>query len=177
MWPVIAVYQMLWVNPRPEVAIKSVRLYNPKMESVPVLIGLTAAVDAGQDLEAAQRVAMAKELLAQALAAISAKDDAKARALLKQAVQKDPTLWDAHRALADLCEKGGDDNVLLQVYRDWADAGAIAPLPYNRMGQILEKRKDYRGALDAYTRSLKVEWNQPPIIEAKSRMEKLVNQK
>jgi hypothetical protein len=189
MWPVIAVYQMLWVNPRPEVAIKSVRFFNPKMESVPVLIGLTAAVDAGQDREAAQRAAKAGELLAQALAAMAAKpanhssesmagkDDAKARALLKQAVQQDPTLWDAHRALADLCEKGGDDNVLLQVYRDWADAGAIAPLPYNRMGQILEKRKDYRGALDAYTRSLNVEWNQPPTIEAKARMERVRNQK
>jgi hypothetical protein len=177
MWPVIAVYQMLWVNPRPQVAIKSVRFHNPKMESVPVLLGLTAAVDVGQDQEAAQRTAKAKDQLAQALAAISAKDDAKARALLKQAIQNDPTLWDAHRALADLCERAGDDNASLQVYRDWADAGAIAPLPYNRVGGILEKRKDYKGALDAYTRSLKVEWNQPPIIEAKSRLEKLVNQK
>ena len=42
--------------------------------------------------------------------------------------------------------------------------------------EILEKRKDYKGALEAYTQSLKVEWNQPPIIEAKSRLEKLVGQ-
>ena len=31
-------------------------------------------------------------------------------------------------------------------------------------------RGDEKGALEAYTRSLVVEWNQPPIIEAKSRL-------
>jgi hypothetical protein len=59
------------------------------------------------------------------------------------------------------------------VYRAWAAAGAATPLPYNRIGQILEKQKDYKGALDAYTTSLKIEWNQPPIIEAKERVETL----
>jgi hypothetical protein len=53
-------------------------------------------------------------------------------------------------------------------------AGAHSPLPSNRIGEILERRKDYRGALEAYTRSLQVEWNQPPIIEAKERIQKLV---
>jgi Flp pilus assembly protein TadD len=50
-------------------------------------------------------------------------------------------------------------------------------LPWNRLGALLEKRKDYKGALEAYNQSLKVEWNQPPTIEAKARMETLLNQK
>ena len=50
-------------------------------------------------------------------------------------------------------------------------------LPYNRIGEILEKRKDYPGALAAYTQSLVVEWNQPPIIEAKSRVQRIVLEK
>jgi hypothetical protein len=36
-------------------------------------------------------------------------------------------------------------------------------------------RKDFKGALAAATRSLEIEWNQPPVIEAKARLEKLVN--
>jgi hypothetical protein len=44
-------------------------------------------------------------------------------------------------------------------------------MPWNRIGEILEQRKDYRGALDAYKQSLVVEWNQPPTIEARKRLE------
>ena len=45
------------------------------------------------------------------------------------------------------------------------------PFPWNRIGEILEKRKDLRGALNAYKKSLKSEWNQPPTIEAVKRLE------
>jgi tetratricopeptide (TPR) repeat protein len=76
-------------------------------------------------------------------------------------------------ALANVYEKLQDEDGALATYRAWARAGAKTPLPYNRLGEILEKRKDYRGALDAYGRSLQVEWNQPPIIEARKRLEKL----
>jgi hypothetical protein len=62
----------------------------------------------------------------------------------------------------------------LAAYRAWIKAGAKTPLPYNRIGELLEKRNDYRGALDAYVRSLQVEWNQPPIIEARKRLEKIL---
>ena len=33
---------------------------------------------------------------------------------------------------------------------------------------------ELKGALEAYTQSLRVEWNQPPTIEAKSRLQKLL---
>ena len=54
-------------------------------------------------------------------------------------------------------------------------SGTATPLPYNRVGEILEKRKDFKGALEAYTQSLKVEWNQPPTGEAIRRLEKALN--
>ena len=79
--------------------------------------------------------------------------------------------------LADLCEKGGNEDETLDAYRQWTASNPQTPLPWNRLGQIFEKRKDYKGALEAYTRSLKVEWNQPPAIEAKVRLEKLVSGK
>ena len=44
MFRAIGVYRMLWVNPRPGVPVKAVRFSNPTRETVPVLMGLTAAV-------------------------------------------------------------------------------------------------------------------------------------
>jgi hypothetical protein len=177
MFNVVAVYKMLWVNPRPDSPVKAVRFSNPEKKGVPILIALTAVV--GHSAPPAQADAVktqAKNLMEQAGKAIAAKDDAKAQGLLKEALAFDPTLEAAHRAIADLCERRGDEDAALETYRAWAAAGAKTPHPYNRIGQILENRKDIKGALEAYTKSLKVDWNQPPIIEAKSRLEKLMNQ-
>jgi tetratricopeptide (TPR) repeat protein len=69
-----------------------------------------------------------------------------------------------------------DVDKAFDAYRAWAAAGASSPLPYNRMGQVYEARKQYQLALDAYTQSLRIEWNQPPTIEAKARMEKALSQ-
>jgi len=40
----VAVYRMLWVNPRPGVPVKAVRFANPARATVPILLGLTAVV-------------------------------------------------------------------------------------------------------------------------------------
>ena len=66
--------------------------------------------------------------------------------------------------------------VMLAVYRAGMAAGAQTPVPYNRVGGALEKRRDFKGALDAYLRSLQGEWNQPPIIEARARMQRAADQ-
>jgi predicted TPR repeat methyltransferase len=49
-----------------------------------------------------------------------------------------------------------------------------AYLAWNRFGEILEKRGDLRGALEAYRKSLEIEWNQPPTLEARRRLEAAV---
>ncbi len=172
----IAIYRTLWVNPRPEVSVKAVRFANPAKAAVPALIGLTAVVKKDQKDTNAD-MAKAQEFFKQAKTALAANKPEEAKTLLKQAVAAWPSLDAAHQALADLCEKGGKEDETLEAYRQWTKAGARTPLPWNRLGEILEKRKDYKGALDAYTQSLKIEWNQPPIGEAKTRMEKQLNQK
>jgi len=68
-------------------------------------------------------------------------------------------------------EQGKKENALLDHYQTWVRNGALVPGPYNRIAEIMEKRKDLRSALEFYTRSLQVEWNQPPVIEAKRRLE------
>lgn len=176
MFGQIGVYMMRWVNPRPETPVVAVRFSNPGRDAVPVLLGLTAAVK--KDAKAAEAaLAKAQDLFKKARDAMDAnkKDDAKV--LLQQALAAWPALTAAHQALADLAEQSGNEDQVLEVYRRWTSSGARTPVPWNRLGTLLEKRKDYKGALEAYNQSLKVEWNQPPTIEAKARMEKLLNEK
>jgi hypothetical protein len=44
------------------------------------------------------------------------------------------------------------------------------------IGQILERQGDAKGALDAFTKFLEIQWNQPPIIEAKSRLTRQIEE-
>lgn len=173
MFSMIAVYRMLWVNPRPESPVKAVRFANPRRSACPILIGLTAVISKELPAQTPADVAKAMDLITQADKAVDAGQNQGAVDLLQQAVAAAPALSAAHQKLAEFYERLGDENAALEAYRAWADTGALTPLPWNRIGQILEKRKDYKGALDAYTRSLKIEWNQPPILEAKARVEKL----
>jgi tetratricopeptide (TPR) repeat protein len=165
----------LWVNPQPEKQVVSVRFSTPTRQPVVGLVGLTAIVKKGADNQAAQ-LAQAKELLKQARQALKDNKTDQAKTLLKQALAAAPNLMEAHQLWADLCEKDGKDEQTLEAYRQWTRAGAQTPMPWNRLGELLEKRKDYKGALEAYRQSLKIEWNQPPALEAKSRLEKLVGQ-
>ena len=174
-FPSTSVYMMLWVNPLPDKPVVSVRFSNPTRQGVIGLIGLTAVSKKGAN-EPTVPLAQTQQVLKQAQEAIKSGKTDLAKSLLKKAIAASPEFMDAHQALADLCEQGGKDDELLEVYRQWTGAGAKTPLPWNRLGEILEKRKDYKGALEAYKRSLKIEWNQPPALEAKARLEKLVKQ-
>ena len=172
VFPSLVVCQMLWVNPKPEVAIKAVRFSNPPGALCPVLIAMTAVVKAGKADQEAIAAAQNKagQWLKKAIAAIDAGKDDEARAALREALAADPKLDAAHQRLCELEERAGDQKAILAAYNGWAASSPRTPLPYNKIGQILEKQNDLAGALDAYAKSLEVEWNQPPIIEAKSRL-------
>ncbi len=172
LFPMICVCQMLWVNPKPDVPIRAVRFSNPLGDCCPALIAMTAAVKPGKaDLEAvAAAKSKAQECLKKAVAAIDAGKDAQARAALQEAIKADATLDAAYQRLCELEERGRDEKAVLAAYKAWAASSPRTPLPYNKIGQMLEKQGDAKGALEAYARSLEIEWNQPPIIEAKSRL-------
>lgn len=172
----ISLYRMLWVNLKPDVVVTDVRITTSGKSSL-MLAGLTAVIAKGQQDTTPAQIAQARQALSDAMKAIEEKKPDQAEKLLHTALQSDPSLTAARQALADLHERQGNEAAALQTYQAWATARATTPLPYNRIGEILEKRKDYPGALAAYTQSLVVEWNQPPIIEAKSRVQKIVLEK
>jgi hypothetical protein len=171
----VSIYKMLWVNPRPEQPVKVVRVVkNPEHGGVPLLLGLTAVVPRAGAAVVKAPVAdpvRAQTKTAEAQKALAAKDLALAERLAREAIAADPSHEPAYALLLDIVEQRKDDALVLAVCRQWAGAGGKSPMPWNRIGEILEQRKDYRGALDAYKQSLVVEWNQPPTIEARKRLE------
>jgi Tfp pilus assembly protein PilF len=173
----VGVYRMEWVNPHPEKTVAAVRFYKPeKTGGVPILMALTAAVPAGAGGvgPAAADRARAVALAVEAAAALKAGDLTRAAGLVAGALALDEGCEDAYAVRGDLADKSGREDERLAVYQDWIDTGATRPRPYNEVGAILEKRGNLRGALDAYRQSLKVEWNQPPTIEIRSRLEQQV---
>jgi len=168
----VGIFRMLWVNPRPEVPIKRVRFWGPN-KNVPVQLGITAAVNAETRVSDTD-AAVAKQLLKDALAADAAGKQDEAQSLSREAVSKDPALGDAYRANLDMAEKTHDDEKVLEAAWMWGISSCRATMPWNRIGEILEKRGDKRGALEAYVKSLGIEWNQPPIMDARRRLESQV---
>jgi hypothetical protein len=169
VFALVGVARMLWTNPRPEVAIKAVRFWGPN-KNVPVLFGITAAVAPDVRVAAADAAA-ARQLLKEGQAADAAGKNEDALRLLKAAVAKDPNLGDAYRILLDVAGKTLDDDKILDAAWAWGISPLRATMPLNRTGEILEKRGDVRGALEAYVKSLELEWNQPPVMDAIRRLE------
>jgi len=170
-FPMTGVYRMLWVNHKPETAIKELIFSNPERTSIPVLIGITAAVRKETMPVSPEDAVRAKKSLEEGRTAFQNDRIDDARRLLRDAVVLDPSLQEAYQALADAAERKGDEGWILDAYRLWTISGPRRPLPWNRTGEILEKRKDPRGALRAYKASLHIEWNQPPVMEAVRRLE------
>ncbi len=167
----IAVTRLQWVNPRPDVAVSAVNFSNPEGRAMPVLFALTAAVPKGRVALTPEAAAKGVALLGQGKAALEAEQWPEARRLLTEALKNNPALDDAYRLLADAAERAHNEDWQLEAYRLWAGNGPRLPLPWNRIGEILERRGDPAGALEAYKKSLETEWNQPPIMEARRRLE------
>ncbi len=169
VFALVGVSRMLWTNPRPEVTVKAVRFWGPN-KNVPVLFGITAAVAPAVGIPASDAAA-ARQFLKEAQAADAAGKTDEALRILQTAVAKDPNLGDAYRIMLDVAGKTHDDDKILQAAWAWGISPLRASTPLNRTGEILEKRGDLRGALEAYIKSLEIEWNQPPIMDARRRIE------
>jgi Tfp pilus assembly protein PilF len=171
VFPLIGVYRMLWVNEKPEVPVKSIVFSTPEFRSVIGLIGLTAAVKKGQFAATPEEAARAKRLIEEGKAAFADGRLDEARKRIQAALALDPSQADVYQVLANIAEKKGEDDWLLEAYRAWIYSGPRTPMPYNRIAEILEKRKDFKDASEYFKESLKIEWNQPPVIEAVRRLE------
>ena len=168
-YPVIRVYQTLWVNPHPEKPIKQVVISNaglePKQWRVIPHFGLTAAI---LPLEAnlpavAKDPEKSRTLFAQATALIQEKKPKEAAARLQSALEADDQNTAAWTALTGIRAETDNIDAFTALCRRWAQAMPKNYQPYNVLGKYLENKGKPREAIAEYKKSTEIEPNQPPI--------------
>jgi hypothetical protein len=185
MYPITRVYKTLWVNPCPDKEITDVVLTTkglPAEECRFVAhLALTAAILPAKPAppvnSGARDPKKSQALLQEALKLTQARKDAQASAMLADAVQADDRNVGAWVALTELRARTDSVEAFTALCHRWFAAMPDSYQAHNTLGQFLEKKGKYADALAEYRQSLKLEWNQPPTIEAKKRMDKLLNQK
>jgi hypothetical protein len=182
-YPVIRVYQTLWVNPHPEKAVKQVVIGNAGLEQKQwrfiAHLGLTAAI---LPVESAAPVAArdpekSQALFREAAALIEKQQTKEAAAKLQTAVDADDQNTAAWTALTDL--RAGTDSIdaFTALCGRWMKAAPRNYQAHNVLGKFLEGKGKLPEALAEYRKSLQVEINQPPVNQDIQRLEKKLKEK
>jgi hypothetical protein len=182
MNPVTRVYQTLWANPHPEKEIKEVVLtvadLADKQYRFLAHLGLTAVIRAPEAAPAAatRDPRKAQALLNEALALALGKGNKpkEAAAKLEEALKADNRNVGAWKELTTLRARTDSVEAFTALCRTWFQAMPENYEAHNTLGQFLENHGQPEAALTEYKKSLEIEWNQPPTIEAAKRLEKRV---
>ena len=180
-YPVIRVYKTLWVNPHPERTIARLVIDNagldPKQWRFMAHFGLTAAVSAKAPAKTPEpdSDASAKHLEA-ALDLVRQKRGGDAAARLEKALAADATNTAAWQTLVQLRSGTATVGEYRELCGRWAKSDTGNFQPYNALGRYLEAKGLLKEALTAYRKSIEIEWNQPFISQAISRLEKRLAQ-
>ena len=178
--PITRVYKTLWVNPHPEKEIKEVVLTTrdlPKAEwRFLAHLGLTVATlpPGGMDVTAKRDPAKSQALLQEALKLLADKKPAEASAKLEAALQADDHNDGAWKEFTSLRSQADSVEAFTALCHRWT---ATMPQNYeahNVLGRFLEKKGKLPEALSEYRQSLKIEWNQPPIMQAAKDLEEKI---
>jgi Tfp pilus assembly protein PilF len=140
-------------------------------------LGVTAAIlPAGQNPPAAPRdSAKSAALLQEALKFLDQKKTPEASAKLQAALDADDRNIAAWKESVALTASTADNAAVIALCRKWALAMPRSYEAHNNLGQYLEKAGNFTQALAEYQKSLTIEWNQPPIVEAVKRVQKKLN--
>ena len=182
-YPVTRVYMTTWVNPHPEKEIVKVVLTNRGLPvndrrllaHLAVTVALRA--EAKGPLGPAKDAKKSQALLQEALSLKQARKDAEAIAKLEEAVTADDQNVGAWVTLTEIRAATDGADAFTSLCKRWFAAMPGNYQAHNVLGKYLEGKGKLPEALTEYKKSLELEWNQPPAIEAKTRIEKLLNQK
>lgn len=167
----VSLFQMAWLNPHPERAIKNVT-FESRMAGVPVLVAVTKGIrkgglgDAGSGDISARNPEQAKTLLSTARSLVAGKNREQARKSLASATKADPLLAEAWFELAALEEEEGEPMAAIRTYE-----AMIKALPDNlealfRLAAAYESQSQWDDAEKIYNRSLEINRNQPEVLKA-----------
>ena len=172
-----------WVNPHPEKEIEKIVITN---KGLPVnerrfIVHLAVTVALQGDVNVAagppRDAKKSQAILQEALSLKQAKQTAAAIAKLEEAVKADDQNVGAWVTLTELHAASDGADAFTSLCRRWFAAMPGNYQAHNVLGKYLEAKGKLPEALAEYKKSLELEWNQPPAIEARTRIEKLLNQK
>ncbi|MCY3020268.1 MAG: hypothetical protein NTW87_14715, partial [Planctomycetota bacterium] len=185
--PVTRVYHTYWPNPHPEREIKEVVLTNnglPETECCFIAhLGVTAAVfkagklptpqpQPAQPTQPARDPQRSQALFQEALALKEAKKNAEASSKLEASLEADDQNVSAWMALAEIQAAAGNVERFTAFCQRWFKAMPRNYQAHNVLGKFLEDNGKSADALEQYKKSLEIEWNQPPAIQAVERLER-----
>ena len=182
-YPVIRVYQTLWVNPHPEKTIKQVVVsdagQDPKEWRFVAHLGVTAAIlPPDSNLPAAAHDSeKSRALFIEASALIDKKQTKEAAAKLQAAIDADDQNTAAWTALTDIRAKTDNIDAFTKLCERWAKAMPKNYQPHNVLGKYLEGKDKLAEALAEYRKSMEIEVNQPPVWSNIERLEKKMKEK
>ena len=124
-FPVVCVFQMLWVNPKPDVAVKAVRFSNPS-KACPVLIAVTAVVG-GKTGRAGRRGAGGRVASPRPCWPCATATTPRRRVCSRRPWRPTPSHAGACQALAQLYDKLKNEDAAFEAYKAWAATGSADP--------------------------------------------------
>ena len=182
-YPVTRVYMTTWVNPHPEKEIAKVVITNQGLpaneQRFLAHLAVTVALQA-ENKGPAGPVRDAKKsqaILQEALTLRQAKKTAEAIAKLEEAIKADDRNVGAWVTLTEIRSVTDGVEAFTSLCKRWFAAMPTNYQAHNVLGKYLEAKGKLADALVEYKKSLELEWNQPPTIEARTRVENLLNKK
>ena len=181
-YPVIRVYQTLWVNPHPEKAVKQVVISDAGLADKDLRflahLGVTAAMLPSETASPAARdSAKSRALFLEASALNEKKQTKEAAAKLQSAIDSDDQNTAAWTALTDIRSRTDDTDAFAGLCEKWAKAMPRNYQPHNVMGKYLESKGKLAEALAECRKSMEIEPNQPPVWADMERLNKKLKEK
>jgi hypothetical protein len=182
-YPITRVYMTIWVNPHPEKEIARIVITNKDLPAADRRFLTHLAVTVALQSEAkgpagpAREVKKSQALLQDAIALKQAKKNAEAIAKLEEAVKADGQNVGAWITLTEIRSESDSVEAFTTLCKRWFAAMPTNYQAHNVLGKFLEAKGKLADALAEYKKSLELEWNQPPTLESKARVEKLLSQK
>ena len=170
LFPKVSLYSMGWANPHPGKTIDTITFKSRKL-GVPILVALT--VGRKTETPATKRSASspaarqeAERLLQDGLGLVSKGATEEAESKFREAIRVARDCCDGYLQLAYLREKTGEWAEAIGIYEDLLEQVPDQLEAHFRIGTCYEKLKRWDKAVETYRRSLAVNPNQPPVIQA-----------
>ena len=182
-YPITRVYMTVWVNPHPEKEIAKIVITNQGLPAnerrflahLAVTVAIQGEVKAS--VGPARDAKKSQALLQDAIELKQAKKMAEANAKLEEAIKADDQNVGAWVTLTEIHADTDSVDAFTALCKRWFTALPKNYQAHNVLGRYLEGKGKLADALAEYKKSLELEWNQPPAIECKTRLEKQLNQK